>query len=121
MDLSRLRVVDSRIGELLDAVDKQKEILSARGKVQAAADGFEKLVGDFRKQLNSSEADSLLQDFDRVVMDVLCPEDEDEPGSGLLLCGAHQTRRRGWCRSCHRVTQRIREQVSSSQGDNVEA
>jgi nucleoside phosphorylase len=88
MDLSRLRVVDSRIGELLDAADKQKETLSAIGQEQATADGFEKLVGDFRKQLNSSDADSLLRDFDRVVMDVLCPEDEDDEVESLLLVSA---------------------------------
>jgi len=85
MDLSRLRVVDSRIRDLLDAADKQKETLTAAAQLQATADGFEKLVRDFRKQLNSPNADSLLRDFDGVVMDVLCPEDEDDKVESLLL------------------------------------
>jgi nucleoside phosphorylase len=86
MDLSRLRVIDPRVGELLNAAEEQKEILLAGGQLQAAVNGFAKLITDFRSQIDSPEANRLLQDFDRVVSETLRPEnDEDEQVRSLLM------------------------------------
>lgn len=85
MDMNRLRVSDARIGELLNAATKQKEELFAHGDLQAAADGFAGLIGEFRDHLSSADVTSLLQDFDKVVMEILCPEIEDEQVEVVLL------------------------------------
>lgn len=85
MDLSRLRITDPRVGELLEAADRLKEELIALDDLQMMADGFAKLIEDFRAQLGSEKADSLLQSFDRVVTEILYPEKEDEQEEALLL------------------------------------
>lgn len=85
MDLSRLRVSDVKVSKIMDAATQLKDDLLASGDLQIAADGFARLVNDFRGQLNSEEADSLLQDFDRVVQEVLCPSSEDEQVEAVLL------------------------------------
>ena len=70
---------------MLDATDKQKEQLRALGDVEAAINGFARLIEDFRDRLGSADVDSLLQDFDRVVTEILCPENEDEQVESVLL------------------------------------
>jgi nucleoside phosphorylase len=85
MDLSSLRVIDPRVGDLLDIVDKQKDEVFALDNFEAAADGFAKLMENFRNQLSSGKANSLLQAFDRVVTEILCPENKDEQVESLIL------------------------------------
>lgn len=85
MDLSRLRVSDAKVEELVTAANQLREELLAHSDLQLAADGFAKLVEGFRNQLGSVDANSLLQDFDRVVAEILCPESEDEQVEAVLL------------------------------------
>lgn len=85
MDLSRLRVSDARVSKIMGSASQLKEDLLVHGGLQLAADGFARLVEDFRNQLSSTEADSLLQDFDRVVQEILCPESKDEQVEAVLL------------------------------------
>lgn len=85
MDLSRLRVLDARIDDLVGLADKQKEALLAHGDLQVAVDRFSILMEDFRNQLNSADANLLLKDFDRVVREILCPDNKDEQVESLLL------------------------------------
>ena len=89
MDLSLLRVSDSRVANLLDAAEKQKEILLAGGQLEVAVDQFAKLIDNFRNQINSPDANALLRDFDRVVAETVNPEDDDdqEIQSLLMECG----------------------------------
>jgi nucleoside phosphorylase len=86
MDLSRLRVLDERIGNLLDLADKQKEELLADGDLHVASERFASLMEEFRNELSSADADLLLRDFDRVVTDILCPDNKnDEVVESILL------------------------------------
>jgi nucleoside phosphorylase len=85
MDLNRLRVSDARVGGLLDSADKLKEGLVAFGDLQAGVSGFASLMETFRNQLNSPDANSLLQEFDRVIREILCPDNKDEEVESLLL------------------------------------
>jgi hypothetical protein len=86
MDLNQLRVLDHRISDLLDAAAKQQDALSASDKLDEAADGFAKLIEDFRKKIRSQNADLLLRDFDGVIMETLHPkDDEDDQVQALLM------------------------------------
>jgi nucleoside phosphorylase len=85
MDLSSLRITDSRVGELLEAADRLKEELLPLDDLQMMADAFAKLIEDFRARLGSAKADSLLQSFDRVVTEILYPEKQNEQDEALLL------------------------------------
>ncbi|MGB2621525.1 MAG: 5'-methylthioadenosine/S-adenosylhomocysteine nucleosidase [Candidatus Acidiferrum sp.] len=86
MDLSRLRATDTRIGHLLEAAEKERETLLAGGPLEVAADRFAALIEEFRDQISSAGANLLLQDFDGVVTETLCPaNDEDERLHSLLL------------------------------------
>jgi nucleoside phosphorylase len=85
MDLTLLRISDTRVGNLLDQADEENARLSVHRNVQVAADRFAALTDAYRKQLNSADAVALLQDFDRVVTDILCPEREDDVVNSLLL------------------------------------
>ncbi len=85
MDLSRLRVADPKFSDLLNAAEVQKEILLAGGQLEAAVDGFAKLIEDFRNQINSPDANLLLQDFDKVISETLCPEDDGDNHVRSLL------------------------------------
>jgi len=70
---------------LLNAAEVQKEILLAGGQLEAAVDGFAKLIEDFRNQINSPDANLLLQDFDKVISETLCPEDDGDNHVRSLL------------------------------------
>jgi nucleoside phosphorylase len=86
MDLNRLRVADPKVSDLLDAAEEQRETLLAGGQLEVAADGFARLIENFRNRISSPDADLLLQNFDGVVIETLCPEDdEDEQVQSLLM------------------------------------
>lgn len=85
MDLSRLRISDAKVEELVTAAKQLREELLTHCDLQLAADRLAKLVESFRNQLGSEVANSLLQDFDKVVTEILCPESEDEQVEALLL------------------------------------
>lgn len=84
MDISRLRVSDPRVNELLDAANLAKE-QAFSGSVQEATKSFSNLLDRFRGQLDSTEGDSLLVQFDQVVVEMLCPDREDESLEPLIL------------------------------------
>jgi nucleoside phosphorylase len=85
MDLTRLRVADGSVRSLLEASEKIRDALLLDGRLPEAAAGFQKLADGYCAQLNSSNALSLLRDFDQVVMAVLCPEDENKETEAVLL------------------------------------
>ncbi len=84
IDLSRLRVLDSTIAQLVNSsTDLRKELL-ATGDLKTAASGISRLADDYRTQLGSTGVDKLLQDFDRVVVETICPTDDDQIGTALV-------------------------------------
>jgi adenosylhomocysteine nucleosidase len=84
MDVSKLRVFDLRVNELLEAAEKAKEQLFS-GNVRGTVESFSTLIEEFRNQLSSADADSLLQQFDQVVLQILSPEPEEEMVQSLIL------------------------------------
>ncbi len=85
MDLSRLIVADIKIEELMNAAIALREEVLAHKDLQLAADEFAKLADRFRTQLGSGDANSLLEDFDKVVTEILIPESKDEQLEAVLL------------------------------------
>ena len=84
MDLSRLRVMDPRINQLMQSSMSLKERLIATRDLQIAAEGFVALADGYRRQLGSNGVDLLLCNFDRVVTETMCPSDDEEIGAVLL-------------------------------------
>ena len=84
MDLSRLRVLDPTVVQLVNSSIDLKEQLLSTGDLETAANGFSTLADDYRTQLGSTGVDALLQDFDRVVIETLCPTDDDQIGAALV-------------------------------------
>ena len=85
MDLSGLRVSDAKVEKLVTAANQLRDELLTHSDLQRAVDGFAKLVEGFRNQLGSGDANLLIQDFDRVVKEILCPESKDEQVEAVLL------------------------------------
>ena len=84
MDLSRLRVLDPRVDQVVTFSTELKERLLVTGDLQTAVNGFAALADDYRNQLGSNEVDTLLYDFDRVVAETVCPTDDEQIGAVLL-------------------------------------
>lgn len=84
MDLSKLRISDPSVDELLEAADEAKEQLFS-GNVRGTAELFSTLIEEFRNQLRSADGDSLLQQFDQVVLQILAPEPEEDMVQSLIL------------------------------------
>jgi hypothetical protein len=84
-DLSRLRILSPKIRSLLEALDEEKDRLVAERDIQATTKKVEKIVTGFRAQLGSTSAIGLLEDFDKVVFAILCPESKDDETQSLLL------------------------------------
>ena len=68
MELSKLRVLDPTVAQLLNSSTDLREELLATGDIETAANGFSTLADDYRTQLGSIGLDTLLRDFDRVVV-----------------------------------------------------
>jgi nucleoside phosphorylase len=84
MDLSKLRISDPRVDELLKAADEAKEALFS-GNVRGTAESLSTLIEQFRNQLRSPDVDSLLRQFDQVVLQILSPDPEEEMVESLIL------------------------------------
>lgn len=84
MDLSRLRVLDSTFAQLVNSLTNLREQLLATGDVETAANGISRLADEYLTQLGSTEVEKLLQDFDRVVIETICPTDDDQVGAALV-------------------------------------
>ncbi len=84
MDLSRLCVLDPEVAQLLTSSLDLREQLLATGDLETAARGLSRLADDYRTRLDSTSVDKLLQDFDRVVIETLCPTDDEQIGAALV-------------------------------------
>ena len=84
MDLSRLRILDSRVARLVDSSVEVRERLLRTGDLQTAAEALTTLVDGYRNQVNLNDVDVLLGDFDRVIVETLSPSDDDQLGSLIL-------------------------------------
>jgi hypothetical protein len=69
----------------MDSLDRIKFDLKVYNSLLPAANAIEKLVEDFRCRLGSADANALLQEFDKVVMEILSPKADNEKVDSLLL------------------------------------
>ena len=84
MDLSRLRVLDPTVAQLVTSSIELRDELLATGDLETAANGFSTLADGYRTQLDSTAVETLLRDFDSVVIETLCPTDDDHIGAALV-------------------------------------
>lgn len=84
MDLSRLRVLDPVVDELVTTAIDLREQLLATGDLESTARDFSSLTDDYRTRLASTSVDTLLQGFDSVVLEMLCPADDEQIRAALL-------------------------------------
>ncbi len=84
MDLSRLCILDKNIGALVNEAFQIRVSFLSNGQLEQAEKAFLKLINDFRHQLNSMATDLLLQDFDRVVIEILEPISQNKQLAALI-------------------------------------
>ena len=84
MDLSRLSILEPAVAQLITSSINLREQLLTTGDLDAAASGFSGLADAYRTRQGSPSVDTLLQDFDRVVLETLCPTDDEQMGAALL-------------------------------------
>lgn len=84
MDLSRLRVRDPAVSDLLDALEKAKCRVVAGDDLDAIVAEFERLLDAFQGE-RPPAISALLRDFDRVVIEMVAPSEQDGQDRALLL------------------------------------
>ena len=84
MDVTRLCVLDPTVAHLVNSSINLREQLLATGDLETAARSFATLADDYRTRLGLTGVDTLLQDFDRVVIETMCPTDDDQIGAALV-------------------------------------
>jgi nucleoside phosphorylase len=84
MDLSRLRIMDTRIAELLDGTARQVEAYVADGNSERAANALAQILSNYREKVGSVEVDALLADFDSVVLGILFVDVDGERVDAVL-------------------------------------
>ena len=77
LDLSHLRVLDGRIGQLVKSSAELKQHVLATGDLAAAAEGFSSLAENYCAQFSSDDVELLLRSFDGVVGATVCLTDDD--------------------------------------------
>jgi nucleoside phosphorylase len=85
VDLSRLRVLDSKIRKLVDAAQAAKNSLLVGGDISKAAKSIIAALDLYHSETNSPRVQTLIQGFDQVVMTILCPDEGRLQIESLLL------------------------------------
>ncbi|MYD80049.1 MAG: 5'-methylthioadenosine/S-adenosylhomocysteine nucleosidase [Gammaproteobacteria bacterium] len=78
LDVSRLRLLDSKIDELIISSIELKESCLATNDLPRVAARFQTLIDEYRHQVCSTKADLLLSDFDHVVREIVCPTSDEQ-------------------------------------------
>jgi nucleoside phosphorylase len=84
-DLSRLRVFDARIRELLDVAEVAKNALLSDRDVTSTAKILTEALERYRSEIGSLSVMTVMQGFDEVVLSILCPDQQGQEVESLLL------------------------------------